>query len=176
MCLFFLQLQWLLSYWQFCDFSQNKSCKTYLGKMLPSDGRIWLLNSPHQTISTCLKQFSRGVRYLTAENLEVVWAEFSTLSQAVLFQSNFTAWRTLTTTSRVENSAQVSSCQLKFVHGLVDEMSWLRNALAFCLVQYFDNRWRFWLARKSEGRNVSKTFQRHLSQTNAIYFQHIKKN
>jgi hypothetical protein len=32
-----------------------------------------------------------GARYLMGENLEVVWAGFSTLSLAVLFQSNITA-------------------------------------------------------------------------------------
>jgi hypothetical protein len=36
----------------------------------------------------------RGARYLTGENLEVVWAEFSTLSCAVLFQINLNAWHT----------------------------------------------------------------------------------
>jgi hypothetical protein len=45
------------------------------------------------------------------ENLKVVWAEFSTLSLVVLLSKNAAA------TSRVENSAQGSSCQLKFVHG-----------------------------------------------------------
>jgi hypothetical protein len=30
-----------------------------------------------------MKRSSRGGRYLTGENLKVVWAEFSTLSQAV---------------------------------------------------------------------------------------------
>jgi len=33
----------------------------------------------------------RGARYQTGENLEAVRAEFSTLSWAVLFQSNMTA-------------------------------------------------------------------------------------
>jgi hypothetical protein len=35
-----------------------------------------------------------GAWYLTGENLEVVWAKFSTLSWAVLFESNITAWHT----------------------------------------------------------------------------------
>jgi hypothetical protein len=52
----------------------------------------------------------RGARCLTGENLEVVWAEFSTLSLAVLFQSNLNAWCKHTATSRVEYSAQVLSC------------------------------------------------------------------
>jgi hypothetical protein len=43
------------------------------------------------------------------ENLEVVWAEFSTLSWAVLFQRNVTVGMYMVA-SRVENSAQVSSC------------------------------------------------------------------
>jgi hypothetical protein len=59
--------------------------------------------------------FERGARYLTGDNLEVVWAEFSTLSWAVLFQSNLTAWHTHTATSRVENSAQVSSCNTMLI-------------------------------------------------------------
>ncbi len=44
--LFFLQLQWLLSFQQCCNFSQNKCCKTYLGTMLPPGGRHWQQNSP----------------------------------------------------------------------------------------------------------------------------------
>ncbi len=43
LCLFFLQLQWLLSFGQFCDFSLNKSCKTYLGTMMPPGSRNWQL-------------------------------------------------------------------------------------------------------------------------------------
>ena len=54
------------------------------------------------------------------ESLKVVWAEFSTLSQAVLQNVyNFMAY-TSTDESRVENSAQVSSCYLKFVHGSIE--------------------------------------------------------
>ncbi len=47
--LFFLQLQWLLSFQQCCNFSQNKCCKTYLGTMLPPNGRHWQKN-PHSFI------------------------------------------------------------------------------------------------------------------------------
>ncbi len=47
MRLFFLQLQWLLSYQQYCNFSLNKSSKTYLGPMLPPSGRNWQQVSPH---------------------------------------------------------------------------------------------------------------------------------
>ncbi len=36
----------------------------------------------------------REPRYLTGENLEVVWAEFSAISLAVLFHSNKTSWHT----------------------------------------------------------------------------------
>jgi hypothetical protein len=39
MCIIFLLLCWMLSYEQFCDFSLIKSCKTYLGPMLPPGGR-----------------------------------------------------------------------------------------------------------------------------------------
>ncbi len=46
------------------------------------------------------------------DNIEVVWAKFSTLSLAVLFQSNVTAWHSHTATSRVKKSVQVSSCGL----------------------------------------------------------------
>ncbi len=35
----------------------------------------------------------QGARYLTGDNLEVVWAEFSTLSLAVLLQRNVTVWQ-----------------------------------------------------------------------------------
>ncbi len=47
LCLFFLQLQWLLSFQQFCDFSINKSCKTYLRTMLPPGGRFCQVIPPH---------------------------------------------------------------------------------------------------------------------------------
>jgi hypothetical protein len=51
------------------------------------------------------------------EDLEVVWAEFSTLSYAVLQITP--KLRTMQmSTSKAENSAQVSSYKLKFVHGL----------------------------------------------------------
>jgi hypothetical protein len=50
------------------------------------------------------------------ENLEVVWAEFSTLSEAVLL--DHTKMLTMQMAlSKIENSAQVLSCWLKFVHG-----------------------------------------------------------
>jgi hypothetical protein len=38
------------------------------------------------------KVFNRGAQYLTGENLKIAWAEFSTLSLAVLFQSKVTVW------------------------------------------------------------------------------------
>jgi hypothetical protein len=47
MCLFFVWLQWLLSYQQFCDFSLNLSNKTYPGLMLPPDNRNWQLIDPN---------------------------------------------------------------------------------------------------------------------------------
>jgi hypothetical protein len=43
------------------------------------------------------------------ENLEVVWAEFSTLSLAVLLITP-KLWNMQMATSKVENSAQVLSC------------------------------------------------------------------
>ncbi len=58
-----------------------------------------------------------GVRQLTGEYLEVVWAEFSTLSWAVLLIIPKLC-RMQMATSKVENSAQVSSCKLKFVHDM----------------------------------------------------------
>ncbi len=39
--LIFLLLQWWLIYYQFCDFSLNKSCKTYPETKLPPGGRNW---------------------------------------------------------------------------------------------------------------------------------------
>ncbi len=47
LCLFFLQPQRLLNFQQFCDFSQNKICKTYLATALPPGGKNWQLISPH---------------------------------------------------------------------------------------------------------------------------------
>jgi len=47
LCLFVLKLLWLFSsYLQFCDFPLNKSCKTYLGPMLPPGNRIRQLIYP----------------------------------------------------------------------------------------------------------------------------------
>ncbi len=67
---------------QFCDFSLNKSCKTYLGTMLPPGGRNWKLIS--LTVAQNRKNFHiklsmQVVQYLTGENLKSVWAKFSTL-------------------------------------------------------------------------------------------------
>ncbi len=50
-----------------------------------------------------------------ADNLKVVWAEFSTLSLVVLLL-NWSVHGMHEDTSKIENSAQGSSCQLKFVH------------------------------------------------------------
>ncbi len=50
LCSFFLQLQWLLSYQQFCVFSLNESCKTYLGPMLPPGSRNWQLISSNSLL------------------------------------------------------------------------------------------------------------------------------
>jgi len=52
------------------------------------------------------------------ENLEVVWAEFSTLSYVVLLHRAVSAWYACIR-SKVENSAQGLSCKLKFVHDLL---------------------------------------------------------
>ncbi len=49
------------------------------------------------------------------ENLEVVWAKFSTLSHAVLLITSKLHSLQMAT-SKVENLAQVLSCSLKFVH------------------------------------------------------------
>ncbi len=57
---------------------------------------------PHQKGATTL---SRGAQYLTGEKLKVVWAYFSTLSQAVcLLTKKMHGMRTAI--SEVENSAQ----------------------------------------------------------------------
>ncbi len=55
------------------------------------------------------------MQYVTGENLEVVWAEFSALSWAFLL-CNKKIHGMYTAISKVENTAQVLSCQLKFVH------------------------------------------------------------
>ena len=51
------------------------------------------------------------------ENLEVVWAKFSTLIQAVLLITPKLCNMQMAT-SKVENSAQFLFCKLKFVYGL----------------------------------------------------------
>jgi hypothetical protein len=58
----------------------------------------------------------RVAKKLTGEKLKVVWAEFSTLSQAV-FVMSVNAWH-IQARSHLElkNSAQVSYFWLKFVH------------------------------------------------------------
>ncbi len=58
----------------------------------------------------------RGARKLTGENLKFVWAEFSTLSQAILLCMQLHGIYRSMPQLRVVNSAQVSSCQLKFVY------------------------------------------------------------
>ncbi len=50
------------------------------------------------------------------ENLKVVWAEFSTVSQSVFVMSLICTTYPSTITPTVENSAQVLSCWLRFVH------------------------------------------------------------
>ncbi len=56
-----------------------------------------------------------GEGKLTGENITQVWAEFSTLSQDVLMMCVYLSTRRMPKYI-VENSAQVLSCQLKFVH------------------------------------------------------------
>jgi hypothetical protein len=51
------------------------------------------------------------------ENLEVIWAEFTTLSLAVFLITPKMPSMQMAT-SKVENSAQVLSCLLKFVHDM----------------------------------------------------------
>ncbi len=41
---------WLQSYQQFCDFSINRSCKTYLGPVRATSKRIWHLVYPYYHI------------------------------------------------------------------------------------------------------------------------------
>ncbi len=65
------------------------------------------------------------------ENLEVVWVEFSTLSPKVLLI--VTKLHSLQmATSKIESSAQVLSCKLKFVH---DSSLILVKAVAVSLEQ-----------------------------------------
>ncbi len=56
---------------------------------------------------------------LTRENLKVVWAEFSTLKLGRIVILCRKCMARHAATSRAENSAQASSCQLKFVHDLI---------------------------------------------------------
>jgi len=69
--------------------------------------------------------FSWGVRYLTRDNLKVVWAKFSTLKlgHIAILHGKRMAWHAAT--SIVENSTQGLSCQLKF--SLVNSLGFERN-------------------------------------------------
>jgi hypothetical protein len=60
----------------------------------------------------------RGARKLMGENLKVVRAEFLTLSSAVSQNVYNCMAYSNTAESRVENSAQVSYCKLKFARTL----------------------------------------------------------
>ncbi len=57
--IFLLRLQQWSSYYQFCDFSPHKSCKTYRGSMLPPDNRHWQQIYPSQYKE--VKNVCRGV-------------------------------------------------------------------------------------------------------------------
>jgi hypothetical protein len=63
-------------------------------------------------------EFVRGARKLMGEILKVVWAKFSTLSLVVFVCERNCVVKTKTAILKVENSAQVLSCWLKFVHSL----------------------------------------------------------
>ena len=64
---FFLQHKWLLCYQQFCEFSLNKSCKTYLETILPTGGRNQQLIPP----SFFLQQFVANTFKSTGDEREV---------------------------------------------------------------------------------------------------------
>ncbi len=61
-------------------------------------------------------------RKLIGETQKVVWAKFSTLSWAVFVMSVISMAETSMSTTRLENSAKVLSCQFKFVHALKDHL------------------------------------------------------
>ncbi len=63
-----------------------------------------------------------GGRYLTGDNLEVVRAEFSIWCQAVLLDNTTNDHSAKWPLLKVENSAQVLSCYLKFVHELIQHV------------------------------------------------------
>jgi hypothetical protein len=72
----------------------------------------------------------RGARYLTGENLKVARAEFSILSYAKLVDTERRVYTQHIAPSRVENSVQVSSGYLKFVHGMKRKKS---NDIVTCV-------------------------------------------
>ncbi len=81
LCLLFYLFQWLQSFWQICDFSQNKSCETYLGPMLQPGGRNWQLiysNSkpvshlPNDTSSPISKEFNDLIQSSLPVNIQLV--------------------------------------------------------------------------------------------------------
>jgi hypothetical protein len=49
MCLFFYLALVVVEFLAIYDFAPNKSCKTYLGPMLPPGDIKWQLISPHYT-------------------------------------------------------------------------------------------------------------------------------
>ncbi len=74
---------------------------------------MWLLDSCHkqETLRTKVSNYDLqwGERSLTGENLDVVWAKFSTLIWAVLLIIRILQSIQMVT-SKIENSAQVLSC------------------------------------------------------------------
>jgi hypothetical protein len=59
-----------------------------------------------------MEYFEYGTIYLMGENLKVVWAEFPTLSWAILQGGEYLMHIIHAASSKVENSAQVLSRQL----------------------------------------------------------------
>ncbi len=65
---FLLWLQWLLSYYQFCDSSLSKSSKTYLGHMQPPGVRKWQLIFPNLILIQIILGFSKKSSFIGISN------------------------------------------------------------------------------------------------------------
>ena len=57
---------------ELCEFSQNKSCKTYLAPMLPSGGRNW-----HAGLLHCHEEHLIGILNLNCPGKELIQQSLS---------------------------------------------------------------------------------------------------
>jgi hypothetical protein len=94
---------------------ERKRCESKRGSKTERDNEgqkttnQWTDKQTYRPTDRNKDKLYRGARYLTRENLKLVWVEFSTLSKAVLLLSKENEQQH-TVISEVENSAQVFSC------------------------------------------------------------------